>query len=92
MQPKIEVTNKEALLTLLRSGEPYVVECEVSASSTVSYFYRKDSEEAVAKVVVEGKHIGAFTNLSQRMTCEDETAIPELQRLESEMRQMQSAH
>lgn len=91
MIPKVTITNKEALLDLLRSGETYVTECEVSAEKTVSYFYRAGSDEAIAKVVMEGDRVGDFTNLSARMMCEDETAIPELRQLEVEMRQAQIA-
>jgi len=93
MIPKVtSVTNREAILELFRSGETYITECEVSAKKTVAYFYRTNSEEAVGRVVVEGDHVGALTNLTQRMMCEDESALPELQRLQAEMHQAQVAH
>jgi hypothetical protein len=91
MIPKIEVTNKEALLSLFRSGDTYVVECEVSANRTVSYFYAKGSDDAVAKIVVEGERLGEFTSLSQRMQF-DESAMPEIQKLEERMQAAANAH
>lgn len=84
MNPKITITHKEAFLALLRSGEPYVTESETTESKITSLYYKMGSDEAIAKVVLEGANIGQFTSLSQRFMCGDETAQVEIERLQAE--------
>ena len=77
--PTPKVTNRDALLALLKSGRPYVTECEVTTTAVTTYYYEAGSTDAIASVVIEGHGIGAFTNLGTRIMLGDTSAEAELQ-------------
>lgn len=59
---------REAICALLRSGDPYVVEQEVTTGAVTSKFYRVDCDDLVGEVSVDdqlpnGLGVGEFQSL-----------------------------
>lgn len=78
-QPKFtRPEHREALLALLRSGEPYATESEISRDTVVTRYYRPDEEFALAEVTFE-KPMGVMVRYGERIAYGDESAQRELE-------------
>lgn len=89
MTPTMTFVHKEAILDLLRSGDPYITESEVTETTLTTLYYRVGSDEAIGQVVMEGEQMGAVTSLGQRIMCGDTSAHPEMEKIQ---RSMSAAH
>lgn len=74
-----KVTGRDALVALLRSGEPYETQCEVTRDGIVARYYAAGGDDAVGEIAYESPNIGLVAALADRITLGDESAKNELE-------------